>query len=60
MGRALIEAVEAWVAERTDRYQLYTNIMMVRNIEMYLYLGFVETGRRVVDGYDRVYFEKRL
>lgn len=60
MGRALIEAVEAWVAERTDRYQLYTNIMMARNIEMYLYLGFVETGRRVVDGYDRVYFEKRL
>ena len=60
IGRALIGAVEEWIVERADRYQLYTNIMMTRNIEMYRYLGFVETGRQVVDGYDRVYFEKRL
>ena len=60
VGGALIAAVEAWISDRADIYQLYTNVMMTRNLDLYRHLGFVETGRRVVDGYDRVYFKKRF
>lgn len=60
IGRTLITAVEDWLKRRTDRYQLYTNVKMAKNILLYRKLGFVETDRRVVDGFDRIYFEKRL
>ena len=40
--------------------ELYTNEAMVENLELYPRLGFVETGRRVEDGFRRVYFKKTL
>jgi hypothetical protein len=33
---------------------------MVENLQLYPRLGFVETERRVEDGYRRVYFRKTL
>ena len=60
IGRRLILAVEDWLHARTDRYRLYTNVMMTANIGWYRSLGFRETGRHHVDGFDRVYFEKQL
>ncbi|WP_111733257.1 GNAT family N-acetyltransferase [Roseovarius amoyensis] len=40
--------------------RLYTNEMMSANLSFYPHLGYVETGRRHEDGYDRVFFGKRL
>ena len=33
---------------------------MTENLALYPALGYVETGRRVEDGFSRVYFSKRL
>ena len=60
VGGRLVASIEAWLAPRTDRYSLYTNIVMEANIGWYRRLGFVETGRRRVDGFDRIYFQKSL
>lgn len=60
-GRLLMD-----LAEETARVNgraaltLYTNEMMVENLALYLKMGFVETGRRVEDGFRRVYFRRRL
>lgn len=43
-----------------DRVVLYTNEVMHENIAFYRHLGFVETGRQRVAGYDRVYMQKDL
>ena len=59
-GSRLVAAVEAWLAPQTERYALYTNIVMDANIDWYRRLGFAETGCRRVDGFDRIYFEKSL
>ena len=40
--------------------ELYTNVKMLENLEMYPKLGYRETGRRREDGFDRVYFHKEL
>ena len=40
--------------------ELYTNEVMVENIALYRRLGYVETGRKQVAGYDRVYMRKTL
>ena len=42
------------------RIELYTNAAMVENLELYPHLGFVETGRREEDGFDRVFFAREL
>lgn len=60
VGGHLIGAVEVHLAQQTDHYALYTNIVMTANIGWYRRLGFIETGRHRVDGFDRVYFEKYL
>jgi len=60
LGRRLIEHTEAWLAARTDRYRLYTNQAMTTNDRWYRALGFTEYWRGEVDGYARIYFEKRL
>ncbi|KAJ5550615.1 hypothetical protein N7535_001441 [Penicillium sp. DV-2018c] len=39
---------------------LFTNVMMSENIGFYARLGFMETDRRVEDGFERVYFCKKL
>jgi ribosomal protein S18 acetylase RimI-like enzyme len=43
-----------------DAVTLYTNEAMTENLRLYPALGFVETGRRVEDGYRRVYFRKTV
>jgi len=60
VGTALIARLEDDLARQTDYYQLYTNRLMLRNIDWYLRLGFIETGRRLEDGYERVFFRKTL
>ena len=38
--------------------QLYTHVKMTENIAMYLKMGWTETSRRSVDGFDRVHMSK--
>jgi ribosomal protein S18 acetylase RimI-like enzyme len=61
IGRALMayaeeRAAALWLAE----LRLYTNQLMTENLALYPALGYIETGRRVEDGFARVYFSKRL
>ena len=61
LGRALIARCEADARCASLRaVRLYTNEAMTENLSIYPHLGYVETGRRVEDGFRRVYFEKVL
>ncbi|MCU1759821.1 GNAT family N-acetyltransferase [Pseudomonas sp. 14P_8.1_Bac3] len=61
IGKALIQFCEAEALRLgLGSVQLYTNVKMVDNLSIYPRLGYVETERRSEDGFDRVYFEKRL
>lgn len=40
--------------------RLYTNAKMTENLAYYPRRGFRETGRRIENGYDRVYFSRHL
>ena len=60
LGKYLLEFVEDYLRPLCDRYQLYTNAKMKQNIVCYHKLGFTQTFSGMVDGYDRVYFEKRF
>ena len=61
IGRALIEFAEAQAAELgLGAVELYTNAAMTDNVALYPRLGYEEVGRRTEDGYDRVFFRKRL
>ena len=60
-GRALIDFTERRARELgLPAVTLYTNEAMVENLRLYARLGFVETERRVEDGYRRVFFRKAL
>jgi ribosomal protein S18 acetylase RimI-like enzyme len=60
-GRELIAFAERRArALGLTEVSLYTNEAMVENLRLYPRLGFVETGRRVEDGYRRVFFRKSL
>lgn len=61
IGKSLIAFCEA-EARRLGlaAVTLYTNEKMVENLSIYPKLGYVETGRRSEDGFNRVFFEKRL
>ncbi len=39
---------------------LFTNEKMHENIALYTKIGFIETGRRTEDGFNRVFFRKSL
>ena len=45
---------------RVDIITLYTNEQMTENIELYKKLGFVETERKIEQGYRRVYMQKAI
>ncbi len=61
IGKALIGYCEAAArAQRARAIHLYTNEKMTENLSIYPRLGYVEAGRRVKDGFARVYFEKVL
>jgi ribosomal protein S18 acetylase RimI-like enzyme len=60
-GRKLIEfAFDFAQKAGLQEVNLYTNELMTENIRYYHGLGFVEVGRRLEDGYRRVYFVKPL
>jgi ribosomal protein S18 acetylase RimI-like enzyme len=59
LGRALVAfAEERARALGLDAVTLYTNERMTENLRLYPALGYTETGRRVEDGFARVYFRK--
>ncbi len=60
-GRALIEFAEARAREAgREAVSLATNVKMVENIGLYKKLGFVEVGRGMENGYERVFMRKVL
>ena len=60
-GRALVSFAETRARDLgLGAVELYTNEAMVENLALYPKLGFVETERRVEDGFRRVYFRKTL
>ncbi|HJQ75252.1 MAG TPA: GNAT family N-acetyltransferase [Gaiellaceae bacterium] len=61
VGRALLEYAESHAAARGLReLRLYTNEAMTENLAFYPRLGYCEVGRRVEDGFRRVYYSKRV
>ena len=56
IGTALIGRCEAAAGARPVR--LYTNAAMAGALRLYPRLGYAETGRARVDGFDRVFFRK--
>lgn len=61
IGRGLIQFCEDSARAANLRLvRLYTNAKMTANLSLYPHLGYVETDRRTEDGFDRIYFEKRL
>ena len=60
-GRALMSFAEGHARELgLEAVVLYTNEAMAENLAFYRRLGYVETERRVEDGYRRVLFRKRV
>lgn len=60
-GRALIAFAEEAAARRGfSELRLYTHVLMVENIALYLSLGFEEVGRIQEKGFERVYMAKQL
>lgn len=60
-GRRLMDFTEAEARRQGfGAVELYTNEVMVENIERYRRLGYAETGRQHDRGYDRVYMRKTL
>ncbi|KAJ5658204.1 acetyltransferase [Penicillium longicatenatum] len=60
-GRVLLNCAEDVARmEGCSALTLYTNVKMYENLGMYVKMGFVETGRKTEDGFERVYFRKDL
>lgn len=60
-GRVLMNYAEDFAqAQERPALTLFTNIKMYENLGLYAKMGFLETGRRTEDGYERVYFRKDL
>jgi len=64
-GRGLGKALFAWVEAQTRRrglreLRLFTNAKMPENLAIYPRWGWEQTDRRMQDGFDRVFFRKRL
>jgi ribosomal protein S18 acetylase RimI-like enzyme len=61
LGRRLMAfAEEAARGRGLHEIRLYTNEKMKENLPFYRSLGFEETGRRLDEGYRRVFMKKRL
>jgi ribosomal protein S18 acetylase RimI-like enzyme len=61
IGRHLMRFAEAGARSKgLDTVALYTHERMVEALSFYRALGYVETGRRVEDGYARVYLRKSV
>lgn len=60
-GRRLLAFAEDETRRRgLSRIRLYTNVLMVENLSLYLGLGYIETHRGEQNGYARVFMEKSL
>jgi ribosomal protein S18 acetylase RimI-like enzyme len=61
LGRRLLNfAAELAATQNRAALTLYTNALMTENVHYYGKLGFVETARRTVDGFDRIYMRQDL
>ena len=61
LGGALIAHAEDLArADGARAVELYTNLKMTENQSLYPRLGYVEKGRGVEDGFDRVFYRKEL
>lgn len=61
LGRVLMAFAEAEAVRRgLPEVRLYTHQRMTENLGFYRHLGYRVTGRREADGYQRIYFRKRL
>jgi ribosomal protein S18 acetylase RimI-like enzyme len=61
IGLALIDHIEGLAkADGAAAVELYTNAKMTENQKLYPRLGYVETGRRTEEGFDRVFYRKQL
>lgn len=61
LGRTLMAFVEQRARqEQLSEISLYTNELMTENLRFYHQLGYEEEGRRMQDGYRRVFLRKRL
>jgi ribosomal protein S18 acetylase RimI-like enzyme len=61
LGGALIAHAEQRAHELgLPEVTLYTNERMSENLRLYPALGYEEIGRRREEGYDRVFFSKRV
>ncbi|KAJ5553046.1 acyl-CoA N-acyltransferase [Penicillium frequentans] len=60
-GRVLLNCAEDVARSAScSALTLYTNVKMHENLAMYVKMGFMETGRKTEDGFERVYFRKDL
>lgn len=61
IGQLLMDHVENHARNKGyDYMHLYTHIRMTENIHLYRQLGYVDTERKVVNGYARLYMVKAL
>lgn len=61
IGKSLVQFCETQAIRLgLGSVHLYTNVKMTDNLSIYPRLGYVEVQRRSEDGFERVYFEKRL
>lgn len=61
IGRQLMNyCEERAIALGCYAIELYTNEKMSANLAIYPKLGYLETDRRIEDGFHRVYFRKQL
>jgi ribosomal protein S18 acetylase RimI-like enzyme len=61
IGRVLLAFAEDEARRAgTPTLRLYTHVLMTENIALYCHLGYEETERRADDGFERVFFVKRL
>ncbi|OHE91362.1 acetyltransferase [Colletotrichum orchidophilum] len=60
-GRVLMKSAEDVArAFLCTSLQLYTNVKMYENLTLYPKMGFTETERKTEDGYERVFFRRKL
>ena len=61
IGRALLAFAEEVAAEGgLTTLRLYTHALMTENLAFYPRLGYIEVDRRSDNGFERVFFSKRL
>ena len=60
LGSRLIDQIETYLLPLATHYQLYTNEVMREAQNWYGKLGFQETDRRMCNGFQRIYYKKKL